>query len=169
VHHPGGASQQSAEPPLLLSWITVHATTSLPTLCNYPTHQLLGTSLVSYKPYTTVYTKVFPQTMLIRHITQCLSTTTSPRPSENRRDPCLKAENFPHFAGPTIMHLGYTFDSRQLQITWPEEKHLTLHSLVTDMLQKHSHQKAVDIARVRGLVRHGAFVCPLGAFLSIRL
>jgi hypothetical protein len=90
-------------------------------------------------------------------------------PADNRRDPCLKAEKFPTFAGHSIIHLGYHFDSRRMRISWPEDKQTTLHQLVSGMLQERRPQKAIDIARVLGLIRHGAFLCPMGEFLSIRL
>jgi hypothetical protein len=56
-----------------------------------------------------------------------------------------------------------------MRISWPEDKQNTLHQLVSDMLHNRRPQKAIDIARVLGLVRHGAFLCPMGEFLSIRL
>jgi hypothetical protein len=90
-------------------------------------------------------------------------------PANNRRDPCLKDSKFPKVANHVITHLGYTFDSRQMRISWPDEKRSALHELLSEILRHKRPQKAIDIARVLGLVRHGAFLCPLGAFLSIRL
>jgi hypothetical protein len=90
-------------------------------------------------------------------------------PAENRRDPCLNVEKFPTFAGHSITHLGYHFDSRLMRISWPEDKQKSLHQLVSTILHDRRPQKAIDIARILGLVRHGAFLCPMGEFLSIIL
>jgi hypothetical protein len=90
-------------------------------------------------------------------------------PADNRHDPCLKEEKIPKTAGHYIIHLGYHFYSRLMRISWPDDKRNTLHHLVTAILHVRRPQKAVDIVRVLGLVRHGAFLCQMGEFLSIRL
>jgi hypothetical protein len=90
-------------------------------------------------------------------------------PAATRRDPCLKAEKFPLEATHRILHLGYIFDTRELRITWPPDKQEVLHQMVSSWLHTKRSQKAVDIARLLGLLRHGAFLCPMGDMLSIRL
>jgi hypothetical protein len=90
-------------------------------------------------------------------------------PAENRRDPCLKAGKLPTMAGPVITHLGYTFDSCRMRISWPDDKRESLHTMLLAMLQDKQPSRAIDIAKVLGLVRHGAFLCPMGEFLLIWL
>jgi hypothetical protein len=86
-----------------------------------------------------------------------------------RRDPCLKEEKFPLLATPVITHLGYVFDTRALQMAWPLDKQESLHNLLSTRLRERRSQLVVNMARVLGLISHGAMLCPMGEMLSIQL
>ena len=90
-------------------------------------------------------------------------------PDNDRRDSCLKAEKFPPTAVSALLHLGYFIDTRQMQVSWPADKCAALATLLDDWLLHRTHRTPSEIAKLLGLLRHGAYLCPLGEFLSIRL
>ena len=90
-------------------------------------------------------------------------------PDSDRRGSCLQAAKFPASASHELIHLGYLFDSRRMRVEWPADKRATLRAIVDDWLGHRIARTPIEIATVLGLIRHGAFLCPLGAFLSIRL
>jgi hypothetical protein len=90
-------------------------------------------------------------------------------PDSDRRGSCLQAAKFPGFASYELIHLGYCLDSRRLRVEWPDDKQASLRLIVEEWLRNRSARTPIEIATALGLIRHGAFLCPLGEFLSIRL
>ena len=56
-----------------------------------------------------------------------------------------------------------------MRIEWPQDKCDSLRKLVTDWLHHRTARSPIEIATLLGFIRHGAYLCPLGDFLSIRL
>ena len=90
-------------------------------------------------------------------------------PDNDRRGSCLQAAKFPPVASFAVTHLGYVIDTRSMRVSWPADKCDTLLQLVVDWLHNRTPRTPAEIAKLLGLLRHGAYLCPLGEFLSIRL
>jgi hypothetical protein len=90
-------------------------------------------------------------------------------PDNDRRGSCLQTEKFPDVATFWAIHLGYLFNTRKMQVDWPMDKQARLLLIVTEWLHNRSARTPTEIATLLGLMRHGAYLCPLGEFLSIRL
>ena len=91
------------------------------------------------------------------------------QPDGDRRGSCLQAAKFIPTASFSILHLGYVIDTRRMRVDWPADKCHTLKSLIDDWLSNKTARSPKEIATLLGYVRHGAYLCPLGEFLSIRL
>jgi len=68
--------------------------------------------------------------------------------------------------------LGYHIDTRAMTVQWPDEKRAQLASLfdvdwLGPLARANPQLTQRQIARPLGLVRHGAFVSPMGSFLSL--
>jgi hypothetical protein len=88
-------------------------------------------------------------------------------PENDRRGSCLQAEKFPDIATFWAIHLGYLFNTRKMRVEWPTDKQAALLLIVTEWLANRVARTPTEIATLLGLMRHGAYLCPLGEFLSI--
>lgn len=94
-------------------------------------------------------------------------------PDDDRRGSCLVDEKFPMTATARVLFVGYIIDTQLLRVEWPEAKVQVLHGMLTQWLATRLSAQAskspVQIAKLLGYIRDGAFLCPMGNFLSIRL
>jgi hypothetical protein len=91
------------------------------------------------------------------------------RPEEDRRGSCLVPAKFPMEASTSVEFLGYIIDTVLLRVEWPADKVATLRKLLHEWIHHTTARTPAEIARLLGYVRNGAFLCPMGNFMSIRL
>ena len=91
------------------------------------------------------------------------------RPEADRRGSCLVPEKFPLEAATSVEFVGYIIDTVLMRVEWPAEKVATLQSLLHEWIHHPTARTPAEIARLLGYVRNGAFLCPMGNFMSIRL
>jgi len=90
-------------------------------------------------------------------------------PGSDRRGSCLVSDKFPPNASSSVEYIGYVIDTRLLQVEWPGDKVDTLRGLLHDWSHHTTARSPKEIAQLLGYIRNGAFLCPMGNFLSIRL
>jgi hypothetical protein len=91
-------------------------------------------------------------------------------PGDDLRNPCITDDKWAAFAHYCITHLGYQICSRSMTVAWPCDKREALREIIDSHFQDQSKTlPLVQISKLLGLIRHGAFVFPLGIFFSIRL
>ena len=90
-------------------------------------------------------------------------------PALDRRGACLAPAKFDMTASHRVTFVGYIIDSRTMRVVWPDEKVQQLRSLLEEWLARRSSRSPSQIAKLLGFIRHGAFLCQLGNFTSIRL
>jgi len=91
-------------------------------------------------------------------------------PGTDRRGSCLAiGEKFPATASSSVEFVGYVIDTRLLHVEWPGDKVATLRDLLHDWAHHATARSPKEIAQLLGYIRNGAFLCPMGSFLSIRL
>jgi hypothetical protein len=90
-------------------------------------------------------------------------------PGTDRRGSCLEQDKFPPTAGPSVEFVGYIIDTRLLRVEWPGDKVETLRNLLHEWVHHPTSRTPKEIAQLLGYIRNGAFLCPMGNFLSIRL
>ena len=90
-------------------------------------------------------------------------------PAFDRRGACLAPSKFDLTARHRVTFVGYIIDSRTMRVIWPDEKVRQLRSMLEDWLARRSSRSPSQIAKLLGFIRHGAFLCQLGNFTSIRL
>ena len=90
-------------------------------------------------------------------------------PATDRRGSCLEKHKFPPTADSTVEFVGYTVDTRALRVEWPGDKVETLRSTLHEWTHHTTARAPKEIAQLLGYIRNGAFLCPMGNFLSIRL
>jgi hypothetical protein len=92
-------------------------------------------------------------------------------PEENRRPPPLNPEKWERVVSAFFKYLGFFIDTRRMMVIWPVEKRTQLkHWLEIIWLNPEVHTATPkEAAQLLGLIRHGALVCPLGVYLSLRL
>lgn len=91
------------------------------------------------------------------------------RPEADRRSAPLVPEKWEPIASFEVEHLGYNINTRTMRVSWPDDKQRSLHELLQDWLDRPRAQSPAAIAKVLGYIRNGAFLCPAGTFLSLRL
>ena len=90
-------------------------------------------------------------------------------PDQDRRGDCLAPSKFEMFASHRVIFVGYIIDTRSMRVIWPDEKVQALQTMLHDWLHHTKPRTPSQIAKLLGFVRHGAFLCQLGNFTSIRL
>ena len=90
-------------------------------------------------------------------------------PDADRRGACLAPQKFDLTASYRVTFVGYIIDSRTMRVIWPDDKVQALKNLLHDWLHNVHSRSPSQIAKLLGFVRHGAFLCQLGNFTSIRL
>jgi hypothetical protein len=90
-------------------------------------------------------------------------------PEHDPRGPVLPLDKFVLVALTCILHLGLLVDSRLMAVAWPLEKLERLREVLDDWLNEPRQRTAQEVARLLGLVRHGAQLSNTGPFWSIRL
>lgn len=92
-------------------------------------------------------------------------------PAENRRPPPLNEAKWEWCAEYIFKYIGYLIDTRRMLLIWPLEKRQQL----AEWLSKHWLDPKIrffsplEASRLLGLLRHGAAICPLGIYLSLRI
>jgi len=96
-------------------------------------------------------------------------------PSEDpTRPPCINPIKWIKDAATRVKFLGFLLDTRQMRVIWPLDKRAKLSSLLVELFRQQSppHQRGStpqSIAKILGLLQHGAMLAPLGALQTLRL
>jgi len=90
------------------------------------------------------------------------------------RPPCINPTKWSAMATAVVKFLGFLIDTRQMIVVWPIDKRDKLRRLLDTLFQEQSatHGRGSTpklLARILGLLRHGAFVAPLGALQTLRM
>ena len=90
------------------------------------------------------------------------------------RPPCINPFKWIKDAAARVKFLGFLLDTRQMLVIWPLDKRAKLSALILELLSQQSppHRRGStpqSIAKILGLLRHGAMVAPLGALQTLRL
>jgi hypothetical protein len=94
--------------------------------------------------------------------------------SDPNRPPCINPLKWIEIATHVLRFLGYIIDSRLMIVIWPLDKRDRLRQFIDALLANQlgpsrTGSSPKEIARVLGLIRHGAFVSPVGVFHTLRL
>ena len=99
----------------------------------------------------------------------------SPQEDPNR-PPCINPDKWISVATFLLVFLGYVIDTRQMLVIWPLEKRARMRVFLDDLFANLNQfgpdrrgSTPKEIARVLGLIRHAAFVAPMGIFYTLRL
>ena len=73
-----------------------------------------------------------------------------------------------------LKFLGFIIDTRLMVVIWPVKKRQRLRTFLEELFAnqygpRRRGSTPKEVARVLGLVRHGAFVAPMGIFYTLRL
>ena len=92
-------------------------------------------------------------------------------PEENRRPPPLNPDKWEKSASAVFKYLGFIIDTRNMTVIWPIEKRTQLADQLDNTWLNHevATVNPKQASQLLGLIRHGALVCPLGIYLSLRL
>jgi len=88
--------------------------------------------------------------------------------------PCINPIKWIKDAAARVKFLGFLLDTRQMRVIWPVDKRAKLSALLLELFLQQSppHRRGStpqSIAKILGLLRHGAMVAPLGALQTLRL
>jgi len=96
-------------------------------------------------------------------------------PSEDpTHPPCINPIKWIKDAAVRVKFLGFLLDTRQMRVIWPLNKQAKLSALLLELFLQQSppHRRGStpqSIAKILGLLRHGAMVAPLGTLQTLRL
>ena len=90
-------------------------------------------------------------------------------PELDRRGACLAPSKFDLSASHRVTFVGFIIDSRTMRVIWLEEKVQQLWTMLGEWLNHKTLRSPSQIAKLLGFIRHGAFLCQIGNFTSIRL
>jgi len=96
-------------------------------------------------------------------------------PSEDpTRPPCINPHKWIKEAAIRVKFLDFIIDTRRMCLIWPPDKRAKLKALLLELFTQQAppHCRGSTpkhIARILGLLRHGALVAPLGVLQTLRL
>jgi hypothetical protein len=95
------------------------------------------------------------------------------QPDEDpHRPPCINPAKWSEEVSYSLIFLGYEVNTRTMMVGWPVAKREKLRLFLDVVLSNHSKKirsTPLQISRVLGLIRHAAFVAPMGTYRSLRL
>ena len=92
-------------------------------------------------------------------------------PRESRRPPPLNPSKWDIDVLAVFKYLGFIVDTANPIVTWPLDKRKQLVTWIDDIWLNKDNLTVTpkQASQLLGLIRHGAIVCPLGLYLSLRL
>ena len=90
------------------------------------------------------------------------------------RPPCINPTKWIDLVAAVVKFLGFLIDTRRMLVIWPLDKRHKLAGLLDILFAEQSAARSRGssptlLARILGLLRHGAFVAPLGVLQTLRL
>ena len=92
-------------------------------------------------------------------------------PKESRRPPPLNPSKWDVDVSAVFKYLGFIVDTAKMIVIWPLDKRKQLATWIDEIWLNNDTLTVTpkQASQLLGLIRHGAIVCPLGLYLSLRL